>query len=89
MQNNGIPQSAVDDAITTLQRAGWLQDHDREIMSVYACIARLTDCGWLAQHDAETRCVTEARIRLGITAPRPLDTLPTNRGYSPRREKNA
>ena len=50
----------VDGCITVLQSAGWLQQHDREIMSIYACIARLTSSGWMQHHDEELRRIWEA-----------------------------
>lgn len=51
LQRERVANISQEDAITVLQSTGWLQEHDREILSPYACVTVLQKCGWMADHD--------------------------------------
>ena len=51
LQRERVANISQEGAITVLQSTGWMQEHDREILSPFACVNVLQKCGWMADHD--------------------------------------
>lgn len=68
LQRERVANISQEGAITVLQSTGWMQEHDREILSPYACVTVLQKCGWMADHDNKLLKSTRENLNRDIDA---------------------